>query len=158
MARGPLSRMANVVRAEFEDLMSQMENPKLMVGQAIRDMETALDDALVSVAGAIANERILDRRLKEKKEEVSRWRMKAEEAVQAGEDELARHALSQAARTEQIAGEFESALKEARTASVQLKEQLVHLKSRLESARTRRHSLIVRGGATAKPGDCGSWG
>jgi len=97
MARGPLSRMANVVRAEFEDLMSQMENPKLMVGQAIRDMETALDDALVSVAGAIANERILDRRLKEKKEEVSRWRMKAEEAVQAGEDELARHALSQAA-------------------------------------------------------------
>ena len=46
---GTFSRISNVVRAEVNEVLNQVEDPKKMVRQMIRDMEDALDDAVVAV-------------------------------------------------------------------------------------------------------------
>ena len=68
---GALSRMANVVRAEVNEVLNRIEDPKKMVRQMIWELQAEVDDALAAVAHAIANERLLDRRLAQKREDAA---------------------------------------------------------------------------------------
>ncbi|MCZ6634009.1 MAG: PspA/IM30 family protein [bacterium] len=142
--KGTLMRVANVIRAEVDDLLRSLEDPKKMVRQMLLDMEVALDEAVVAVGRAVANEKLLERRVKARQEEAKRWQQKAEEAVTAGEDELARKALAAKVVVEGALGDLEKALEEAREVSTHLKHQLTQLKTKLEDARVRQGALAVR--------------
>ena len=142
MAGGILSRMRDIARAEIDDLLRQMEDPKVMVRQMILDMEEALDEAVVAVGRGMANEKLLERRLKTRQEEAAHWQRKAEEAVEAGEEDLARRALQQ--KVAAAAGDLESALEEARKVTADLKQQLVQYKVKLDEARARQAALVLR--------------
>ena len=139
MAGGTLSRMRNIVRAEIDDLLHQMENPKVMVRQMILDMEEALEEAVVAVGRAMVNEKLLERQLNARQEEAAHWQRKAEEA---GEEDLARRALQQKVPVE--AGDLEEALEESRKVTADLKQQLVRYKVKLDEARARQATLVLR--------------
>jgi len=146
MARGALTRMADVVRAEVDDFLTRLEDPKKMVRQMVLDMEGALDDAVASVGRAVANEKMLEKKLAIKKEDVDVWQKKAEAAMEAGEEELARKALHQKVIVTEVVTALEQGLEEAREVSATLKKQLAELKVKLESAKTRQGALIMRKG------------
>ena len=95
---GTFSRISNVVRAEVDEVLNSLEDPKKMVRQMVLDMEAALDDAVIAVAQAMANEKLLARRIAQKQENSALWARKAEDAMDAGEEELARKALVQSWR------------------------------------------------------------
>ena len=142
--KGTLMRVANVIRAEVDDLLSSMEDPKKMVRQMLLDMEVALDQAVAAVGRAVANEKLLERQVKARQEEAKRWQQKAEEAVTAGADELARKALAAKVVVQGALGDLEKALEEAQEVSTNLKHQLGQLKAKLEDARARQGALAVR--------------
>jgi len=140
-------RIANVVRAEVDDVLSKLEDPKKMVRQMVLDMEMALDEAIAAVGRAVANEKLLDRRIVQKKEDSEQWTRKAEAAVEAGEEELARKALFQKVAVDEAVDALEKAHVEAKEVTSTLKERLVELKAKLESARARQGALVMRKGA-----------
>jgi phage shock protein A len=144
MARGALTRMADVVRAEVDDFLTRLEDPKKMVRQMVLDMEGALDDAVAAVGRAVANEKMLEKKLVAKKEAVDVWQKKAESAMEAGAEELARKALHQKVVVTEVVTALEQGLEEAREVSTALKKQLAELKLKLESAKTRQGALIMR--------------
>ena len=155
--KGTLMRVANVIRAEVDDLLRSMEDPKKMVRQMLLDMEVALDQAVAAVGRAVANEKLLERQVKTRQEEAKRWQQKAEEAVVAGADELARKVLAAKVVVEGALGDLEKALEEAREVSTNLKHQLGQLKTKLEDARARQGVLAVRRHmAEARRGSAGS--
>ena len=138
------SRISNVVRAEVNEVLNQVEDPKKMVRQMIRDMEDALDDAVVAVAQAMANEKLLARRIAEKREESALWTRKAEAAMDAGEEELARKALFQKVAVDEAANTLQKAREEAEEVTAMLKQRLAELKAKLASARARQSTLAIR--------------
>ncbi len=144
MSKGALSRMADIIRADIDDLVSRMEDPGKLIRQMIREMEEAVEEVVASVGRAMANEKVLERRVREKRAAAVAWEEKAVQAVEAGEEELARQALHQKVAVMAEAEASEEALDEARQVTAQIKQQLVQFKAKLEEARSRQKTLVVR--------------
>ena len=144
MAKGIFSRMADIIKANINDLINRAEDPEKMIRQIILEMEEAVNKATASVGTAVANEKRLERQLLGRQDQIEEWQKKAELAVTSGEDDLARRALERKAAVEEASGDLEVALDESQKTSSQLKHQLMQLKSKLDEARTRQGALIVR--------------
>ena len=141
---GTFSRISNVVRAEVDEVLNNLEDPKKMVRQMILDMEAALDDAVIAVAQAMANEKLLARRIAQKEEDSALWARKAEDAMAAGEEELARKALVQKLAVDEAINTLQKAREEAEAVTAMLKQRLAELKTKLASARARQSTLAIR--------------
>lgn len=141
---GTFSRISNVVRAEVDDVLNKIEDPKKMVRQMVLDMEDALDDAVVAVAQAMASEKLLARRIAQKREESALWARKAEDAMDAGEEELARKALFQKVAVDEAVSALQKARDDAEEVTATLKQRLADLKAKLASARAQQSTLAIR--------------
>ena len=144
MASGTFTRIANIIRADVEDLLNRMEDPEKMSRLMLTEMENAVNDAVAAVADALAGQRLLERRLKSRQADAEAWDRTAERSVSQGDDDLARLALERKAEVEAEAAELETALAEAGNATGQLERQCARLKRRLREARTRQRNLVVR--------------
>ena len=98
------------------------------------------------------DERLLERRTRERKAEAQIWEEKAAQALDAGEEDLARRALERKVTILTGVEEMDSALEEARQITTQLKQQLVQFRQKLEEARSRQRSLVARHRAAQDPG------
>ena len=141
---GTFSRMTNIVRAEVDDVLNKIEDPKKMVRQMVLDMEDALDDAVVAVAQAMASEKLLARRIAQKREESALWARKAADVLDAGEEELARKALVQKVAVDEAVKTLQKAREEAEEVTAMLKQRLAELKAKLASARAQQSTLAIR--------------
>ena len=141
---GAFSRISNVVRAEVDDVLNKIEDPKKMVRQMVLDMEDALDDAVVAVAQAMASEKLLARRIAQKREESALWTRKAEDAMDAGEEELARKALFQKVAVDEAVDTLQKVREDAEEVTATLKQRLAELKAKLASARAQQSTLAIR--------------
>ncbi len=144
MAKGIFSRMADIVKANINDILNRAEDPEKMIRQMILEMEEAVNKATASVGTAVANEKRLERQYLNEQDQIESWHKKAELAVEAGEDDLARRALERKTAVQEAIGDLEAALEESRKTSTQLKQQLQQLKAKLDEARTRQGALIAR--------------
>ena len=89
---GILDRVGRVVRANINDLLDSAEDPEKLFDQHIVDMEDSLREARGKVVEVAAQEQAARKRLADRRLDAERWRARAEEAVRAGDDELARKA------------------------------------------------------------------
>jgi phage shock protein A len=144
MAGSTFRRVKNIVRAEIDDLLAKVEDPRKMVNQMILDMESAFEEAIAEVSRSVASEKILDRKIREKRQEAERLESQAGELVAKGEDEAARAVLDRKVALEAALATLENAHREASEVSERLKRQLAELKVKLEAARAKRGSVAIR--------------
>ena len=144
MATGTLSRIANIIRADVDDLLNRMEDPEKMSRLMMTEMENAANDATAAVADAMAGQRLLERRIKARRADAVAWDRTAERAVSQGNDDLARLALERKNEVDAEAEELEKAMAEAGRVTEQLKGQCARLKVRLNDARARQRTLVAR--------------
>jgi phage shock protein A len=144
MAKGMFARMTDILRSNLNDVLDRAEDPEKLIRQMVREMEEAVNKATASVGTAVANQKRLERQYDERQTQAADWQRKAERAVEAGEDELARRALERKSVLERAVTELEPAVEESRRTAQQLREQLRELKSKLEEARTRQGTLMAR--------------
>lgn len=144
MAKGMFSRMADILRSNLNEALDRAEDPEKLIRQMIREMEEAVNKATASVGTAVANQKRLERQYHEQAKQATEWERKAERAVSAGEDDLARRALERRAVFERAAADLGPAMEESKRTADQLREQLRELKGKLEEARTRQGTLMAR--------------
>lgn len=144
MAKGIFARMADIVKANINDLLDKAEDPERMINQMVLEMEEAVNKATASVGTAIANEKRLEKQLADHERQTQEWERKAMLAVEKGSDELARKALERKAFYAKATEDLKPALEEARRTSAQLRVQLEQLKAKLDEARVRQGVLIAR--------------
>ena len=144
MAKGALARISDILKSNINEMLDRAEEPDKMIRQMVRDMEEAVGKATASVGTAVANHKRLERQLNDKQSQIAEWQRKAERAVAAGEDALARRALERKAVLVKAAEELVPAVEESRQTAEQLREQLRELKTKLEEARTRQGTLVAR--------------
>ncbi len=95
---GLFDRMSRVASANFNALVSKLEDPKKEIDQTIREMEQQLKLARQEIVSAVASEELARKKVAELDADVDRWASRAELAVKHGDDDLAREALRQKRR------------------------------------------------------------
>src|SRR5881392_2543696 len=102
-----LDRVSTLIRANINDLISKAEDPEKVIRQLILDMNNQLIQVKTQVAAAIADERLLQKRYEDNQKKADEWARKAELAVDAGKDDLAREALSRKRTFQETATGFQ---------------------------------------------------
>lgn len=141
------SRMSDVVKANINDLLDKAEDPEKMIKQMVLEMEESVNKATLSVAQSIANEKQLQRRLDKEKSNVTEWQAKAEQAIQANRDDLAKAALEKRIVAQKNVDDLLPIVQSANSTADRLKTQLDQLKKKLDEARSRQNTLIARSNA-----------
>ena len=137
-------RISDVLAANLNDLIDRVEDPERMVKQIIREMEDNIRIAEEGVIEAMASEKQLQKDLEHQRQQAATWRQRAEEALRADQDDLARAALTRKKEHDQIITTLEPAWEAAQHTSEQLKAQLHALEAKLDEARRKRSTLVAR--------------
>ncbi len=141
---GIFSRIADVFKANVNDMIDQAEDPEKMLKQMVIEMEESVNKATLAVGNAIANEKALERKMSKAHNDVQEWHNKAVQAVNAGRDDLAKSALERKAVSERNIADLQPTYQAAKETSIKMRQQLDQLKAKLEEARMRQGTLIAR--------------
>ena len=139
-----LDRLSRLIRANINDLISQAEDPRKIIDQALDDMRNAYQQARTEVAGALAENVKLEREVKTNQSLGLEYKSKAEDALRGGRDDLAREALKRKKNFDDLAAGFAQQL-EKQTATVEgLKTQLRALEAKIDELEGRKKLLQAR--------------
>jgi phage shock protein A len=141
---GILDRVSTLLRANVNDLIDRAEDPEKVVRQLIIDMNNQLMQVKTQVAASIADEKMLYTRYQDNQAKAVDWQQRAELAVERGQDDLAREALSRRNAFAQTADGFKTQYDQQATQVEQLKEALHQLEAKIQDASTKQDLLIAR--------------
>ena len=141
---GIMDRISTLLRANINDLLDRAEDPEKMLDQILRDMQTNIQEARTQVATMIAQEKELQADLTETTGLSAEWQSKAERAVSAGKDDLAREALRRKKDNDDSAALYQQQLTTQQETLTRMKSQLGALDSKYQDALSKRDSLIAR--------------
>ncbi len=137
-------RISDIIAANLNDLVDRFEDPEVMLKQAIREMETMIEEATGGAARAIAGERLLARDLADHEQKGATWRARAEEAVVRGDDDLARQAIARAHEHEVMAQALVQQRVSAGQTAQALRGQVAAMRAKQAEARRKLESLSAR--------------
>lgn len=141
---GIFDRFRRVVKSNLNDMISKAENPEKMLNQLIVDMNQQLIESKKSVASAIADEKKIERQVKENLASASEWERKAMLAVRAGKDDLAKEALLRKQEFDKTASEYKEQWEAQHESVEKLKSALRGLQSKIEEAQRKKNLLVAR--------------
>jgi|SRR5271156_3964800 len=140
-----LERVGTLLRANINDLIEKAEDPEKLAKQLVLDMENQLLQVKTQVAIAIADQHLLQKKLKEHEEAMSQFHHKAELAVQKQQDDLARAALERSLSHQKLAQGFSQQLEDQTNEADNLRTAYTRLQQKLEEARSATEMLLARG-------------
>lgn len=141
---GMMDRLARLIRANVNDLIDQAEDPEKMIDQILREMNDSIIMARAQVAAMIAQEKELELDAAETQKLAVEWGKKAERAVTAGKDDLAREALRRKRDNEENSKIYSDQLGVQSQAVTKLKDQLRQLEAKYQATLGARDSLVAR--------------
>lgn len=141
---GLFKRISDIISANLNEMTEGFEDPEKMLKQAIREMEESIYDATQETAKVLANEKLLARELASNEQQAKDWQRKAEQAVSAGDDNLARKALSRKQEHQKLVTALQDQLTSAQDASKSLRHQLEGMQAKLSEAKRNLSTLSAR--------------
>ena len=141
---GLFKRMGDIISANLNDMTEQFEDPEKMLKQAIREMETSIEQARRDVARAMASDKIVANELAENKTKAQQWYLRAEAAVEAGDDEMARKAVGRKQEYDKIVAALSDQHVAAVESSTTLRRQLEAMQAKLAEAKRQLGTLTAR--------------
>jgi phage shock protein A len=141
---GLLERVTTLIRANLNDMIDRAEDPEKMIKQVILDMENQYLQVKTQVAVSIADQHMLEKKLKENEVAGNDWMRKAELAVDKGEDDLARAALDRYQTSLRLTQSYREQVDDQKAQVETLKGALQKLEQKLDEAKSKRDLLLAR--------------
>jgi phage shock protein A len=141
---GIFARLASLIKANLNDLISRSEDPEKMLNQVVIDMANQLIEAKKQVAVSIADEKRLAKQAEAEAANAAEWERRAMLAVRAGDDALATEALARKKEHDQLAAAYKDQWQKQKQAVDQLKTALRLLNNKIEEAKRKKNVLIAR--------------
>ena len=137
------SRAGRVARGEANQGMSSIEDAtfETTVRQTVADMKTELNKVS---AMALSNYNQLDAEYQKYVKQSQEWKDRAGQALDAGNEDLAKKALAKKAESDKQIASLQTAIDSARQASESLKNQVIELKHKIEEGERTATTLVAR--------------
>jgi phage shock protein A len=147
---GILGRLSSLIKSNLNDVIDSMQDPAKEIDQMIRDMEDSARQARTEVGQAMGAEKRLQKRVADLEGEAADWVKRAETAVRAGDDALAKEALRRKAEKDAERAETQKAVQEQGVYADQLTQALKALEARLKDIKLRQGSLRAKARSNKK--------
>lgn len=141
---GLLERVSTLIRANLNDMIDRAEDPEKMIKQVMMDMENQYLQVKTQVAVSIADQHMLEKKLRENEDSGKDWMRKAEVAVDKSQDDLARSALDRFHTSQRLALSYGEQVADQKLQVDALKSALQKLEQKLEEAKSKRDLLLAR--------------
>ncbi|EFO80850.1 phage shock protein A, PspA [Oscillochloris trichoides DG-6] len=139
-----LGRIKDLVSANINAMLDGAEDPEKMANEYLRQLTNELYEVRTNVAAAMADETKLEQRRIASQHEVDQWQMKAEAALRAGDEELAKAALSRKVQSQKLAEQYlaQETAQEEQVAALQ--DALVNLETRIAEVKAKKELIIAK--------------
>ena len=141
---GLLDRFSRLVRSNVNSLVNGAEDPEKALQQAVADMQSDLISMRQAVAQAIATQKRTERQSEQATRTAQEWYSRAQMALQKGDDNTAREALTRRQTYAQTAQTLSAQIVQQKEIVAQLKHNMVALESKIADARTKKDMYIAR--------------
>ncbi len=141
---GVFSRFTDIVNANLNSLLDKAENPEKMVNLIIGEMEQTLVEVRSTAAQAIADKKELVRKNGQLKKQIAGWDERAEIAMSRDREDLARAAIVEKNKLEEVFAAQNQELVEVESAMARLEQDTQSLQAKLAEAKARREGILLR--------------
>jgi phage shock protein A len=137
-------RVSRLIRANVNDAISKAEDPEKVLEQALIDMQDNFVKMKQAVATAIAQQKRTQQQLANNQREAQTWEDRAKLALQKGEEDLARQALTRKKGFADTVNTLQTQLDQQTTQVDALKKNLMMLESKIAEAKAKKDMLKAR--------------
>ena len=137
---GIFDRMGKVISSNVNALLDKAEDPKKSLDLIVEEMKDQIKAAKKELVEGVAAEKVLRKKVEELDADVTKWERRAELALKAGDEKLAREALVQKKR---VVGERDR----AEALRAEQRSAVLNMKSELERMEQKQQELAARKGA-----------
>ena len=141
---GLIDRISRVVRANVNTLVNGAEDPEKGLQQAVSEMQGDLVSMRQAVAQAIATQKRTERQSQQANRMAQEWYSRAQLALQKGDEDKAREALTRRQTYAQNAQTLTHQITQHADIVKKLKANMVALENQLAEARTKKDMYIAR--------------
>lgn len=134
----------NIFKSNANDALDKMEDPVKMIKLAVSEMELAIQKSTEALSKAMANQKILEKKLNGYKTESNDWYNKATMAIKTGDENLGKKALEKKALADKQLEQYAVMNNQAITTVDQLRSQLDRMKTKFDEAKAKESILIAQ--------------
>jgi phage shock protein A len=144
-------RLGRVARGQANAGVDAIEDAtfEATVKQTVADMKSELNNVVRASAVAMSNYNRLDAEYQKYVRQSQEWKDRAGQALDAGNEDLARKALAKKAECDKQVTSMQQGVDAARQTSEKLKTQVVELKRKIEEGERTATTLVARKNAAA---------
>ncbi len=137
-------RLSRLLRANLNQFVSNAEDPSKILEQSLIDMQADLEKLRQAVATAMVSQKRLSRQAQQAYDQAQVWYQRAEQAIQKGEEELAKEALIRRKTFQDTSASLSSQLEGQNGQVEMLKRSLLSLEGKIAEAKTKKDMLKAR--------------
>ncbi len=139
-----LGRIKDLISANINAMLDKAEDPEKMANEYLRQLTNELYEARTGVAQAMADETRLEQRRIAAEGEAEQWQIKAERALRAGDEALAKAALARKVQAQKLAEQYRAQEKAQEEQVEALQQALIDLETRIAEVKARKELIIAK--------------
>lgn len=138
------NRIRDLMSANINSMLDNAEDPEKMADEYLRQLNAELYEAKTNVASAMADANRLNARETQFAAEADSWSNKAESALRANNEELAKAALARKVQSTKLAIEYKTQSDQQDSQVEQLHAALIQLETRIAETRAKRDLIVAK--------------
>lgn len=141
-------RIKNLMNAMVSNGVNKMETPELLLEQAEMELQKNLKDLKEALTESIASEKMTERQLQKKAEELADWEKRATLAVQHDNDAVATECLKKKQEANEISQSLTAQLQQQKTTTATLRQHYSEVDEKLKEFLRKKPEMMARAKAS----------